>query len=142
MTMSITDVVITCCNTECGISFAVPEWWNRGKRETHTKFFCPNGHGQSYPQESDTEKLRRERDRLQQQMARVEDEKRLAIKEMEAAERKAVRAEAETKRMKKRAAAGTCPCCQRSFSNMSQHMRKQHPKFVAEETTNVVALKR
>lgn len=51
---------------------------------------------------------------------------------------RAALAEAQARRLKKRAAAGTCPCCKRSFSNMATHMRKQHPAYVAD---NVVKLR-
>jgi hypothetical protein len=49
--------------------------------------------------------------------------------------------EPEIKRIKKRAAAGTCPCCQRSFSNMATHMKRQHPDYVKESGANVVPIK-
>lgn len=132
--MNVPEVVITCCNDTCGISFAVPQWWHKGKRETHAWFYCPNGHQQHYTQESDEEKMRRERDIARQQLARVEQEKVAALARAQKAERS-------EKRLKKRSAAGTCPCCQRTFSNMTTHMRKQHPEFVAEQT-NVVPLKK
>lgn len=131
MTMSIEDVVITCCNHECGISFAVPSWWARGKRETHTSFYCPNGHKQSYTAETSAEKMRRERDNAKQQLARAEQEAQeariLAAKSVHAKEL----AEAATKRLEKRASAGTCPCCQRTFANMTRHMKQKHPAFSA-----------
>jgi hypothetical protein len=88
---------------------------------------CPNGHSRGWRDGADKTEianLRRERDRIAQQVAQRDDE--IAAKERE------------IKRMKKRASAGTCPCCSRSFSDMSTHMRKQHPEFVAE---NVVRLK-
>lgn len=128
------SVVLTCCNDECGISFAVPEWWNRGKRETHKRFYCPNGHGQSYTAENTEEELRRERDIARQQLARSEEEAALARRDAEKAHR-------EVRKLKKRASAGTCPCCQRTVSQMARHMKTKHPEFVAEETTNVVQMK-
>lgn len=132
MTMNIDDVVITCCNDKCGIAFAVPAWWHRGKRETHTWFYCPNGHQQKFSVESEAEKLRRERDVAKQQLARAEQEAMDALAV-------AARNEKKVKKLEKRAAAGTCPCCQRTFSNMSNHIRNKHPQFIAE---NVVQLKK
>ena len=134
MVMNVTDVVITCCHDSCGISFAVPEWWNKGKRETHRTFWCPNGHQQSFPAESELERTRRERDRARQEIARVEQEAAEQV-------RRAERAEKEAKKLRKRAAAGTCPCCQRTFANMHVHMRKQHPTFVAEQVVPLKAVK-
>lgn len=95
-------------------------------------FFCSYGHKQFYVQgESEAAKLRRERDRLAQRVAQVEDERNEA-------QQAAAKAERATKRLKKRAAAGTCPCCQRTFLNMTAHMKGQHPEFVGD---NVVKLK-
>lgn len=123
------------CRT-CGVISTCPEVvWDRQQAEGGFHF-CSNGHQWGWTGETcEREKLRRERDQLKQRMAMLEDEKRL---ERERADK----AEAATKRLKKRTAAGTCPCCQRTFSNMNTHMRKQHPAFVAEQTENIVPMKR
>jgi hypothetical protein len=133
MTMAIDDVILTCINSECGISFAVPQWWYKGKKETKTTFHCPNGHRQHFTGETEEEKMRRERDIARQQVARAEQE-------AEEQRLRAVRAEKSERKLKKRAAAGTCPCCQRTFSNMSTHMKKQHPDYV-KDAANVVPIK-
>lgn len=110
---------------KCGIEYAMPKnFIQECQKDPKQFFYCPNGHGRHFS-ESEADKLRRDRDRLQQQVAERDDQ--IAAKERE------------IKRMKKRQAAGTCPCCQRTFANMNTHMRKQHPEFVAE---NVVALKK
>ena len=123
---------ITCY--KCGIYFGLPDHYLKCRREDKADFWCPNGHQQAFT-ESTADKLRRERDRLQQQMARVEEEASLARLRAEKAERA-------TKRLKKRTAAGTCPCCQRTFSNMAEHMKHQHPEFVSETGAKVVPIKR
>ena len=41
-------VTIECCN--CGVIFAVSEKFNKNKHETQDRFWCPNGHPQSYTQ--------------------------------------------------------------------------------------------
>lgn len=97
------------------------------------QFFCAYGHGQYYIEgESEESKLRRERDRLKQDAARLEYECIDTIA-------RADKAEKAIKRLKKRASAGTCPCCQRTFSNMATHMRNQHPSFGDKPTLKVVA---
>lgn len=108
---------------KCGVEFGVPSWFDRERRENGDGFFCPNGHERVY-KDSEVDKLRRERDRLAQRIAERDDE--------------IAKQQKKVKRLEKRAAAGTCPCCNRTFSNMSQHMKKQHPEFVAD---NVVKLK-
>jgi len=93
------------------------------------KIYCPNGHAWHYVEgETEEQKLRRELNNQRQQNARLEDEAREARAAAEKAERAA-------KRLKKRAAAGSCPCCKRSFSNMAEHMKHQHPDWVKEQRT-------
>lgn len=116
------QVNTSCC--DCGIVFGVPDSWLEQKRLDKAKFYCPNGHTLSY-NESSLDKMRRERDRAVQQQARLEEEKREV-------ETRAAQAEAATARLKKRAAAGTCPCCTRSFTNMARHMQTKHPDWKAE----------
>lgn len=100
--------------------------YRAAKRSSKISFFCPYGHEAVF-KEGDTEAdiLRRERDKLKQAHARLEDEKR----EAEARAEKAERASA---RLKKRAAVGTCPCCTRTFTNMARHMQIKHPDWKAE----------
>src|SRR5882724_3119522 len=124
--MEICTTTLTCCNTDCGISFAVPEWWYTGKKRNHSWFYCPNGHHQHFVEESDVEKARRERDIARQQVARAEQEAAVAQKGW-------AKAEKEAKKLKKRAAAGTCPCCSRTVSQLERHMKTKHPQFVAEQ---------
>lgn len=114
---------------KCGIEWAAPERWWKDKRENGDTFYCPNGHPRVFS-ESVSDKLRRERDQLKQQIARVEDEKRAAQAETE----KAIAAK---KRLEKRINAGVCPCCTRSFTNMARHMKTKHPEFAG----SVVPLK-
>ena len=117
-----------CC--ECGIAVYGPNSVHGFRTKDAGWWYCINGHKQHWS-ESEADKLRRERDRLKQEGARLESEWRFA-------EDRAAKAERALFRAKKRSAAGTCPCCQRTFGNMATHMRKQHPEFVAE---NVVRLK-
>ena len=131
---SVDMVVLTCCNDDCGISFAVPAWWHKGKCETHSRFHCPNGHEQYFSSESDVEKARRERDIARQQVARAEQE-------AAEAQQRAIKLERETKKLQKRASAGTCPCCSRTFSNMATHMKRQHPEFVEAGGAKVIPMK-
>jgi len=123
---------------KCKTPFAMSETTYRAaqERKGELEFFCPNGHKQYYVQgETEEQKLRRERDNLKQQMARVEQER----DEANAIAEKNQRA---LKRHKKRASAGTCPCCQRTFANMAAHMKQQHPTYVQEQGAKVVPLKR
>lgn len=122
-----------CCG-ECGIEFTVPDHFYAERQKTGAGWYCPNGHARAF-KESQVDKLRRERDRLAQQLAERDD--RIAAERT-----RADKAEAATQRLKKRTAAGTCPCCKRTFSNMSEHMKHQHPQFVCDTGAKVVPIKR
>lgn len=120
----------------CGVVYVVPQSVIAQHREKGGYHHCPNGHAQGWDKDgSENEKLRRERDRLKQQAARLEDEKR-------AAEAAATTARAQTEaerrkvaKLKTRASAGVCPCCNRTVAQMARHMKTKHPAY------NVVPLK-
>jgi len=95
--------------------------YNRLRRD-HSTFYCPNGHPRKFMHESDVERERR---------LRKEAENR-AVAERAARDR----AEAEAKDMRtqlgtlrKRTAAGVCPCCHRTFRQLATHMKTKHPRF-------------
>lgn len=112
-----TDIWTTCPN--CGIRFGVPTHYLESRREDKKIFYCPNGHDLSY-QESLLDKVSRERDQLKQQLARKDDE-------IAAAKTLQTKAEQKAKRIAKRANAGVCQCCTRTFSNLARHMATKHP---------------
>lgn len=127
-----TDHVEMQCGT-CGVWHTIPKI----KYDTAYKeggfWHCPNGHSRGWQNGHDKQeivKLCRERDRLQQRVAEKDDD--IATKEREVAAQKGL-----VTKLKKRAAAGTCPCCQRTFTNMATHMRKQHPEMVADNVVRI-----
>lgn len=110
----------------CGVVYTCPERVIEHQRKVGGYHTCPNGHSQGWTKdESEEARTRRERDRLKQENARLEQEAREAFD-------RAIKAEAREKKLRKRASAGTCPCCNRTFSNMAVHMKKLHPEFKAE----------
>ncbi len=133
----------TCAKCKCQmwIDDALNEAALRNREKI--SFYCSYGHSQSYCEgESEETKLRRERDRLKQDAARLEADAREAWAQAQAETKLRIKAEAATKRLKKRTSAGTCPCCQRTFANMAEHMKHQHPDFVADGGAKVVPIKR
>lgn len=122
--------VDTCCS--CGMQFAMPTEFNNIRRNDHKAFYCPSGHSQSYQSESESEKLRRERDRLAQRIAERDDEIKRQRELREAAERQLSAAKGRVTKIKNRVAKGVCPCCNRQFSNLHRHMTTEHPTFTAE----------
>jgi hypothetical protein len=124
----------------CGTPFMLPKRLLESAQKSGHTIYCPHGHTVAW-KETEADKLRRERDRLRQETARLEDEKREAWATANAQLDRARKAESKVKTMTKRAAAGTCPCCQRTFSNMSTHMKRQHPEYIKETGANVIPIK-
>lgn len=122
---------VACCR--CGeVIFIRPEHHDAVKASSQT-FYCLWGHGNHYPQgETPEEKLRRERDRLKQETARLTDVADEAQRQREAAERRASAARGQVTKLKRSASAGVCPCCSHGFPNLKRHIEAKHPAFVTE----------
>lgn len=127
---------------KCGILFSVPDHWYKCRREDKENFWCPNGHSQAFVK-SMADKLAEELSRAKQQLAQKDDEIQWQRQHREAAERSASAARGQVTRLKNRASAGVCPCCNRTFSQLARHMANKHPGFSAEpiEVSTVVPLK-
>jgi hypothetical protein len=109
---------------QCGSQMWLPEsLYTSAKHSQNITFYCPYGHPQIFPQgESTLTLVRRERDRLAQQIAQKEDEIRTQAKLI--TNLKAQRA-IQTKKLK-RVDKGVCPECNRSFENLQRHMHTKH----------------
>lgn len=123
--------VVTKC-WKCQTQFWLPDALHSAARASaDISFFCPYGHSAHFPEgETEEDKLRRERDRLKQDAARLEDEKRQWMSTANAQLERAQKAEAATAKLKKRSEAGVCSCCNRTFLNMQRHMKSKHPNVV------------
>ena len=99
----------TICCDECGIVFTVPNGWHEARRRDHARWYCPNGHIWSFVGESEADKLRRERDRLKQQIAYKDDEIRRQADRAASAERRVIAAKGQVTKLQKRAKAASSP---------------------------------
>jgi len=133
MILSVDFTTITCCHAGCGIVWGVPNTWERKRLEDKKLFYCPNGHAQGFFGESEADKLRRELDRLKQQMAHRDDMIRERARIIKHAENSATAYKGHVTRIKNRVASGVCPCCNRSFQNLHQHMQNKHPDYRKEK---------
>lgn len=102
---------------KCSLPIALTADQERNLRENHESFYCPLGHQQHFTGKSETERLR---EQLSAQ-----------IRSATEASARAYTAEQQLARHKRRAAAGTCPCCKRSFVALARHMKAKHPEFGA-----------
>jgi hypothetical protein len=108
----------------CFVEFAIPESMERRRREDGKDFYCPNGHCNVFNSgKSKADKLVEELSCARQRLAQKTDELR------EEAERRR-KAETEVQSLKRRTAAGVCPCCSRTFKQLAAHMKSKHPGVV------------
>ena len=127
--MSLTfHVEITLLKEECiscGVTFAVPSNLRAQRLKDHKSFYCPNGHGQNFTGETEAEKYKRLYDAQQTETIRQREN-------YFAEQRKHEQTQKAMTRLKKRTAAGICPCCKRTFSQLARHMHTKHEEFVKE----------
>jgi hypothetical protein len=121
----------------CGMAFALPSTIRDRRIQDHQSFYCPAGHPQCFTAESGEERVRRElreaearhASQLAQERARRE---RAENDAMDLANKNRALKGTATK-LKKRAAAGVCAFCHRTFSNVSRHVETKHPHPTAED---------
>ena len=110
--------LIDCC--ECGAQIALTSNFERSLRDDHRTFYCPSGHYQNFPAKNEAEKLREALHSAELETTRLAQQVKKAQIEKDAAEK-------ETARLKMRAVAGLCPCCNRTFLQLARHMKSKHP---------------
>lgn len=134
---TLTDTVTLATETcfSCAVVFALPAALLKARRQDQGSFYCPNGHGQHYT-ESEAARLRRELDANKRRAERAEASLCAARDQLDAAERSRSALKGVVTRQKRRAAAGVCPCCNRSFQALSRHMAAKHPDYATAEATS------
>lgn len=105
---------------ECGGIYAINARYHSQKREKGGGWTCPYcktswGFFGKTPVEKAREELEAEKQRHRATLARVNE-----------AEAVAEKLRKDAARAKKRAHAGLCPCCNRTFVNLQRHMATKH----------------
>lgn len=118
----------------CKTSLWLPEDLHAVARNSEdVSFYCPYGHQQHFPKgETEETRLRRERDRLNQRIAERDDEIARQRTMREETERRLAATKGVVTRIKNRVGHGICPCCNRTFGDLSRHMATKHPTYSAE----------
>jgi hypothetical protein len=106
-------------------------------RRSHGGFYCPHGHHCVFPEgktdadlaRDEAAKERRLRERAEQRIAEWQDEARAARAQAQAERNRANGYKGHATRLSKRAKAGVCPCCNRTFQQLARHMATRHPTF-------------
>ncbi len=113
---------------ECGGSYAINERYRQQCADHGRAWTCPycrcswgySGNGALQKAQKELEAERARKQAALERANQAEEAKRIA----EAMEQ---RHKAELSRLKKRAAAGVCPCCNRTFKQLAAHMKNKHP---------------
>lgn len=119
-----------CCR--CKVDMWIPAELEQAAQRGagHVSMYCAYGHGQVYAVgESVEQKLRRERDRLAQQVAQRDDEIKHQSELRAAAQRQLRAQRGIVTRIKNRVGHGVCPCCNRTFSDLQRHMKSKHGDY-------------
>lgn len=111
----------------CGCVFAVPQHFLNERRFDGKRFYCPVGHSLSY---------NGDRHRLEQELQSVRRQRDFEREDRERAEASARAHKGHATRLRKRAKAGVCPCCNRTFKQLARHMANQHPDWPPESDAN------
>lgn len=111
-----------------------PMWMTQATYQTYKRnlqtFYCTHGHGQRFVEgKSEEQKLRDQLDEERRQRQRAEQRVAQAQDEAQHERNRANGYKGHATRITKRAKAGVCPCCNRSFENLRRHMDTKHPTF-------------
>lgn len=129
------DLYVWTCS--CGAKQAMTHETNRVLRQSAATFYCVHGHTRWFPPgKSEEEKLRDQlnaeriaRQRAEQRVAEKADEAQAAWNTATRERNRANGYKGHATRITKRAKAGVCPCCNRTFKQLAAHMANQHPEF-------------
>jgi hypothetical protein len=117
-------VVLTCW---CGMAHAVPSEFRSYQMRCHDNggvvpdIFCPLGHAHIPSGKGKAERERERREAAEAALSATRDQLSAERKEHAATKGQLTKA-------KKRAFAGVCPCCNRSFVDVRRHMVTKHPE--------------
>ena len=126
-----TLVIETCCHENCGMTFAMPDDFNKQKRRDHAYWYCPRGHSQHYTGESDLEAAKRRENQAHESERFAWTAAEAARDQAQAAQRSASALRGHLTRVRNKIANGVCPVpgCRRHFDNVQAHIASQHPDF-------------
>ena len=119
---TLTYVAVRC--GECDINFGMPREFYDARQDDGRTWYCPNGHSCCF-RESSEEKLKRELDRTTRCLQSTQGQ--LHITENS---RRAYKGQ--LTKTRRRVSNGVCPCCNRTFADLANHMHDKHPEWAGE----------
>lgn len=135
MATIVRQVELTVLNCgECGGTYAINERYRRQKYEKRGHWHCPYcrcswgysaGNSKIDDLESELAQAKRQADYHQQRARENADDAAAARRRLHATKGVVTKQRKKLERVK----AGVCPCCNRTFQNLQQHMANKHPEF-------------
>jgi len=119
---------------KCGIAFGMPQDFQQRRLNDKQSFYCPAGHGQVYGGPTDRDRAQKLAGQLDIERSRVDSERRQrAAVERKIDYQKRARKSVSTRlqKVKVRVGHGVCPCCNRTFKALADHMATKHPTYAA-----------
>jgi hypothetical protein len=138
LNFAVTFTVLTCCNAECGVQWAMTDEYIARRRKDHAWFYCPSGHQQHYsgetPEEKRIRELEAEKEKFQRWHAGARQDATIEREARKSVERRLSATKGVLTRTKNRVARGVCPCCNRTVSQLARHMAAKHPEYTPAPT--------
>lgn len=109
----------------CGIVYAMEVGFYARKLADKTSFWCPNGHGRAFTGKSEGQQLKEaeaQAEHLRNALTHTQDQ-------LEATERSRTAYKGQVTKIKRRVGKGVCPCCNRYFRELGDHMTTEHPDY-------------
>ena len=119
-----TEFYILTCG-ECSVQFGMLSDMYRRLVSNKQSFWCPNGHKRYFTGESDADKAQRLAGQLDMERTR----RRQTETQLDYARRARKAVSTRLSKTKQRVGHGVCPCCNRTFKALSDHMASQHPHY-------------
>lgn len=126
---TIVTMVTEQCIT-CNIVFGMPSDLKSALLNNKKAFYCPNGHSMVYSGKTEAQKLRESYElelNIERQKKLLAERDRDNWREMH---HKRVKENKKNELKLKRVNKGVCPCCNRTFQNLANHMKTKHPEKI------------
>jgi hypothetical protein len=128
MTIFETLTKISCGN--CGGVYAIGERYRQHQYECGKSWHCPYCEtGWGYSGNGEIDALKREKQRLENQLSSTRSDRDYHRKEAEHFRKSRDAVKGVVTKIKKRVGRGVCPCCNRTFQDLQRHMLTNHPKY-------------
>ncbi len=110
----------------CGVAYGMAQHVYDARQADGQAFYCTNGHARVY-RVTEVDELKRKLAATEQSLQFTRADRDAAhARELKACRRESAQ-KANVTKLKRRAEAGVCAHCNRTFDNVARHMKTKHP---------------